>query len=647
MTSNMDGEARTPSADGLARASRRTVLKATGALAGAVALSGALPGVATARAAAVPGAPDSGTATTPKGAPADPSDLPDLPEELFDPRQKWLRAATAGLFLHWGMRTVPEHQDGASWEAAVTDGGWSADYWVAEARKLHASYLVLTTFHSRLGYARAWPSRIPGSARTQRDFLGETIAAAKAEGLHVILYMTDDPQWHDQGGFEQLDSAAYSAYKGKEVDLTTRMGFGEFSFDNFVEVMDGYPDLAGFWIDNDNEYWEQNGLYELIRNKRPEMLLSNNNEDTSIMDTVSNEQKVGMTPPYDYPAAVWTPMPRIVEADYKLPSKGSWWFDGSDSDVDLGLNVGRYITNAGSSIKSLMAETAQVNGRFPDKQEAFNDFMAGYLPPIWESISGTLGGGYMYGGLQPGAWRDGAYGVITISESDPFRQYIHVTTRPTTDVLMLRDNGYRIRRVSELRTGKRLSFTQRDGWVSITGITDWDPYDTVLTVLTGDREGFYPQGSISSTASAGAAGHGGENVTDGSFLTWWDNDTNLPVSLTLDLHGRRPVTFLAVNQRENSPTYNRETFGRKEDSARIKDYQVHISDDGADWGAPVLTGVLESARGVRFIDLDVPDTRFVRLTVDTTWAAETVPNFYRKLAIDEIRVGFRSPAGQG
>ncbi len=27
--------------------------------------------------------------------------------------------------------------------------------------------------------------------------------------------MTDDPQWHDEGGHEWLDSAAYSAYKGK------------------------------------------------------------------------------------------------------------------------------------------------------------------------------------------------------------------------------------------------------------------------------------------------------------------------------------------------------------------------------------------------------------------------------------------------
>ncbi|MDR8409281.1 hypothetical protein MTP10_11085 [Nonomuraea sp. 3-1Str] len=49
--------------------------------------------------------------------------------------------------------------------------------------------------------------------------------------------MTDDPQWHSEQGVQTLDSAAYSAYKGRQVDLTTRPGFGMFSYDLFFEVM--------------------------------------------------------------------------------------------------------------------------------------------------------------------------------------------------------------------------------------------------------------------------------------------------------------------------------------------------------------------------------------------------------------------------
>ncbi len=358
------------------------------------------------------------------------------------------------------------------------------DYWINEARKLHTQYLVLATFHSRLGYARPWPSKIPGSCSTKRDFLGELITAAKAKGMKVILYMTDDPQWHDEGGHEWLDSAAYSAYKGKSVDLTTRDGFGQFSYDNFFEVMDRYPDLGGFWIDNDNAYWESHDLYQQIYQKRPNYTLSNNNEDTPIMDMISNEQKTGMSPAYDYPQAVYTAQPRLTEADFKLPSTGAWWYDGSDPAVDRMLTLGRLVTNTGSSVKALMAETAQVNGKFPANQAAFNTFANSYLDPIWESLHGTEGGGYLYGGLKPGFWNDGAHGVTTVSRTDPDLQYIHVLTPPSTSTLRVRDNGYRIASVTNLRTGAAISWSQSGGVLTLSGLGGWDPYDTVFKVTT-------------------------------------------------------------------------------------------------------------------------------------------------------------------
>src|SRR4051812_47786156 len=101
--------------------------------------------------------------------------------EVQNPRQTWLRNSTAGLFLHWGLRTdrgpgkTPfKNTDCKAWEDEVTSSGWSANYWADEALKLHAQYLVLASFHSRLGYARPWHSMIPGSCSTDRDILGET-----------------------------------------------------------------------------------------------------------------------------------------------------------------------------------------------------------------------------------------------------------------------------------------------------------------------------------------------------------------------------------------------------------------------------------------------------------------------------------------
>jgi alpha-L-fucosidase len=557
--------------------------------------------------------------------------------ELTSPRQTWLRDATNGLFLHWGERTAPAHTDCAAWEKDVTDGGWNAKYWIDEAKKLHAQYVVLASFHSRLGYARAWPSAIPGSCSTKRDFLGELVKAGNAGGVKVVLYMTDDPKWHDEGGAEWLDSGAYSTYKGRQVDLSTRPGFGEFSYDNFVEAMHNYPDLAGFWIDNDNEYWEQNGLYERIRKERPEMTLSNNNEDTPIMDMVSHEQKVGMTPAYDYPQAVWTPQPRMTEGEWKLPTKGAWWYDGSDSDVDYPVTMGRMVSNAGASIRSLMAETAMVNGKFPPKQEAFNNFAAGYLPQIWDSVHGVEGGGYLYGGLEPGDWNDGSHGTITMSRTNPDLEYVHVLTKPATATsVTLRDNGYRVTSVRDFRTGEHRKFSQANGYLTIDGITSWDTYDTVFTVETAGQVSRY---QATATATAATPDHPASGLADGDYLTYWDSNTTLPVSVTLDLGARKDVRYLAANQREASPTYNRNTFGRPEDSARIKDYTVEASDDGVSWHA-VRSGVLPSARAVQYIDFPgVVSGRYFRLNVASTWALDNAPNYFHKLWIDELWAG--------
>ena len=91
------------------------------------------------------------------------SSPPGAQADLQNPRQDFLRNAQGGLFIHWGERTSPQHTNCTTWENDVLGGGWNATYWVNEAKKLHVQYIVLDTFHSRLGYARPWPSAIPGS----------------------------------------------------------------------------------------------------------------------------------------------------------------------------------------------------------------------------------------------------------------------------------------------------------------------------------------------------------------------------------------------------------------------------------------------------------------------------------------------------
>ncbi len=562
---------------------------------------------------------------------------PPAQAELQNPRQTWLRQSQAGLFLHWGMRTSPVFTSCSAWQNAIRSGGWNANKWVDAAIRLHASYIVLAAFHSRLGYARAWPSAIPGTCSTTKgnDFLGELIRAAHARNIKVINYMTDDPSHHAENGFEYFNSAAYSRFKGRTINLATRDGFGEFSYDNFFEVMRNYPDLDGFWIDNDNAFWERNNLYRKIHQMRPNMVLSNNNEDTPEMDTVSNEQKTGMTPSYDYPQATFTPAPRLTEADYKLPTGGTWWFSGGDSSVDRKLTIGRFVTNAGSSIKSLMAETAMINGDLPAQQRSFNTFFDGWIRPIWEAFDRPEGGGYMYGGLQPGRWNDGAYGVTTVKQGNSNLHYIHVIDRPSGSTLRVRDNGYRVTRVTNMRTGAGVSFSQSRGVITLTGISSWDQFDTVFRVQTSGRVGIYSADSVSSTATASRGGFPASNLTDGSYLNYWDNNGRMPVTITLDLGSAKRVEYLGINQREWSVSYNRSST---EQSARIRSYTLQVSTNGTTW-TTVRTATLPSARGVQLIDVNVASARFIRVVVNSTYAGSSATRFFHQLRIDEMFVG--------
>ena len=541
--------------------------------------------------------------------------------DLQNPRQDFLRASTNGLFMHWGMLTSPGFTSCSAWENAVTSGGWSASYWVSEAQKLHASYITLATFHSKLGYARPWPSPIPGSCSTKRDFLGELISAAHGAGLRVILYMTNDAQWHNLNNHEWFDSAAFSTYAGHTVDMDTQAGFGEFSYDNFFDVMQSHPTLDGFWIDNDNQYWLDHNLYAQIYQLHPNMTISNNNEDTPIMDMISNEQKTGMTPAYDMPQAYFTAQPRLTEADYKLPSSGAWWYDGSNSTVDTALNVGRYVANAGNSVKSLMDEAPQVNGKFPSNQANFNNFFNGYIGQIWESVHGVEGGGYMYGGMPGGNFGNGAYGYTTVTKGNENIQYVHVITKPSSgSSVKVRDGGYIVSGVTNERGGAAVNFSQAGGFLTISGISSWDPYDTVFKVTMSGRVA--KTSGVTASATASASGHGAANLVDGSYLNYWDSNKTAPVSVTLDQGSARHVAYLAVNQREDTVTQTATS------SARINGYKILTSSDGSTFST-VRTGTLPNARGAQYIDIGAT-ARFIRLEVDSVYASS------HQLRIDEL-----------
>jgi hypothetical protein len=179
--------------------------------------------------------------------------------------------------------------------------------------------------------------------------------------------------------------------------------------------------------------------------------------------------------------------------------------------------------------------------------------------------------------------------------------------------------------------------------LTLTGLGDWDPYDTVFKVTTAGRQGILTGVKVS--ASASADGHAASAAGDRDHLTYWDSNKTLPVNLTFDLGSAKKVQYIGLNQREDSVAYARSDT---EQSARIKDYKVFLSNNGSTWSV-VKAGQLPSRRGIQGIDLTAANARYVRLEVDTTWAASSDTTRYRRLRVDEAWIGtsYATPANGG
>lgn len=442
----------------------------------------------------------------------------------------WYRDARIGLFLHWGLRTgdyeADPFDDGTPYayetvddfERAAAASGWSARRWVDTARRLRAEYLTIATFHCDMGYLKIWPSRVPGSPCTKRDYLGELIDAAEEAGIRVVVYINWDAKHAFHHGKQWLDREAYRAYKGDPlVDISRQDGYLAYSLDVMEELLEMYPKIAGFWFDGYHDKLEAQAVFARLHRLQGDLVLINNDfsgEPVADEDAMALEDfGKACEPDYDYASGTW-----VGPGDKEFAFKVKWdWFylgEGRPDWGSYGLNyasvpgnadiVRRIATIAGSSWNAHLGYGPRIGGDFPKVLDDFTAHFERYMSWAAESICGTVGGGYDQGGFPPGHWNDGAYGVTTLRPGGT-THYLHVLTAPDGGTLTLPDAGYVVTSAADLRTGRPLSFGQRGGLLTI-AVPSWEATetegDTVIRLSTEPELRIYPRERM--TASAGS-----------------------------------------------------------------------------------------------------------------------------------------------
>jgi len=294
----------------------------------------------------------------------------------FDKRMSWFREARFGMFIHWGLYSVPagtwngkDYGGASEWlmnsaRVPVADYeplrekfnpvNFDAKKWVAIAKGAGMKYIVITSKHHE-GFAM-WPSKIGdwniGNTQFQRDPLKELSVECKKAGIKLCFYHSI-MDWHHPDFIPRED------YDKRPVDKV--------NFENYVGVLKGqlkellteYGPLGLLWFDGEWKGWNHTrgvDLYNYVRGFQPNLIVNNRIDvGRGGMAGMTTEGHVGDygTPEQEIPATG-------IATDWEscMTMNGSWGFHANDNNwksadtliynlVDCASKGGNYLLNVG------------------------------------------------------------------------------------------------------------------------------------------------------------------------------------------------------------------------------------------------------------------------------------------------------------
>ncbi|MFY9234142.1 MAG: alpha-L-fucosidase [Fimbriimonadaceae bacterium] len=327
-----------------------------------------------------------------------------------DARMKWWREARFGMFIHWGLYSIPAGE----WGNSKTHAEWimetakipveeyekllarfnpvkfDANAWAKMAKDAGMQYMVITTKHHD-GFA-LFDSKTSNydvmATPFKRDIMKELSTAVRAQGLtmgwyHSIMdwnhpaYVPARP-WNSRQDPSRKNLDDYVPYLRSQV----------------TELLTNYGPIGVMWFDGEWESTWNDGygkpLYELCRKLQPKVIVNNrvSNSRAGSMESAGNDQRVGdfstpeqYIPPTGIPGADWETC--MTMNDY-------WGWNKSDRNwkstrqiienlVDIASKGGNYLLNVGP----------RDDGTFPDEAVERLKGIGNWMKVNGDSIYGT------------------------------------------------------------------------------------------------------------------------------------------------------------------------------------------------------------------------------------------------------------------
>ncbi len=295
------------------------------------------------------------------------------------PNTTWFNEAKFGMFIHWGVYSVPGHGEWMLYDEKIpvdeyrryadhfAPDDWDPRDWANLARDAGMRYMVLTARHhdGYCLYDSALSDFTAPKTAAKRDLVADYLAACRAAGLRAGLYYSLG-DWHHPD---------YQA--GPESDEWA--GFIEYVHGQIRELCTNYGQLDVLWFDAARpgcvHCWQGEKLLAMIRELQPQCLVNNRGLLPADFDTP--EQKI-------------EPSGEDRLWETCLPIGHRWGFYRNEQyykpTTRLLLDLVR-ITNGGGNF--LLNVSPMADGRIPEPQQQILGEMGQWLQCHGEAIYGA------------------------------------------------------------------------------------------------------------------------------------------------------------------------------------------------------------------------------------------------------------------
>ncbi|HLH53772.1 MAG TPA: alpha-L-fucosidase [Verrucomicrobiae bacterium] len=307
-----------------------------------------------------------------------------------DQRMEWFRQARFGLFLHWGLYSVPAGE----WNGNTNYGEWfleetkmpvsqyekfasqfnpvkfDANQWVRMAKDAGMKYIVITSkHHDGFGMFRSsltdWCIK---STPFQRDPLKELSEACRKQGIKFCLYHSI-MDWHHP------DWGTRRPWNDKAAGSPDMDRFNDYLKGQLRELLTGYGPIGILWFDGQWEkpWTSERGLdlYNYVRGLQPNIIVNNRvgkPADSASGVGFAQRGRIGDygTPEQEIPAKGFGPG---VDWESCMTMNNHWGYNKYDQNwkssttlirnlIDCSSKGGNYLLNVGPTSEGLFPQAS-------------------------------------------------------------------------------------------------------------------------------------------------------------------------------------------------------------------------------------------------------------------------------------------------